>query len=295
MGWSQLGLNRRPFGLTADVDAYYPGSSAEAAHASLRTAFERREGFALLDGAPGVGKTYAALAWLERLNSDVPRVWLPNTHSSRPADLLQAILFDLDQPHEGLSEQELRLAVTAELIESLRTGRPLVLVIDEAQHLGAEALEELRLLSNIDSRYGKGLFAVLIGQPGLREALKPHEAFAQRLTTLFEMTPLSEDESREYLAHHIRRAGGSADSVLTEEAADLLVEHGAGLPRRLSLAAGLAFDVALAAGADAVDAEVVIEALEQLGLDTAKSEQPAPVLRSKGQSSKSKAGRKRAA
>lgn len=295
MGWSQLGLKRRPFGLTADVEAYFPGSSAEAAQTALRTAFDRREGFALLDGPPGVGKTFAALAWLERLDPSIQRIWLPNTHSSRPADLLQSILFDLNQPHEGLSEQELRLAVTAQLIDALRTGQPLVLVIDEAQHLGADALEELRLLSNVDSRYGKGLFAVLIGQPGIREALREHEAFSQRLTTLYAMSPLAEDEGRDYLAHHIRRAGGSPDAVLSEEAADLLVEDGAGLPRRLSLTAGTAFDVALAAEAETVDAEVVMEALEQLGLDTAKSEQPAPVARSKVQSAKPKPARKRAA
>ena len=98
-------------------------------------------------------------------------MWLPNIHAAKPADLLQAILFDLSLPYEGLGEQELRLAVTAQLLQSLQDGRPTVLVIDEAQHLNAAALEELRLLGNLESRQGKGLFVVLVAQPTLRDAL----------------------------------------------------------------------------------------------------------------------------
>jgi len=296
VGWSQMGLNRRPFGLTADTDAYVASPPAEAAMQTLRTAFDRREGFALVDGVAGVGKTFTVLSWLERLERSVPRVWLPNTHSSRPADLLQAILFDLNEPYQGLAEQELRLAVTNRLLDALRNGQPLVIVIDEAQHLGAAALEELRLLSNVDSRFGKGLFAVLIGQPGLRESLKQpaYEAFAQRVTTRLELTSLADAESRDYLDQHIRRAGGKLERVLTEEAVDLLIANGNGLPRRLSLIAGLAFDIALAGEADGVDVEVVLEALEQLGF-APPAEETIPLVKAKLPVVKPKSGRRRSA
>ena len=215
----------------------------------------------------------------------------------------QAILFDLDQPYQGMSEQELRLAVTAQLLKSLQTGSPIVLVIDEAQHLSAEVLEELRLLGNIESRQGKGLFVVLVAQAGLRETLKQPacQSFAQRLSTVCSLSPLSDSESRDYLRHHIALSGGDPDAVLEEEAQGLLAASCGGLPRVLNRAAGLAFDLALAAEADAVDAEAVLEALSELGLHSDEPDdsatllearrpiQPAPAANSRGKSASTSA------
>jgi type II secretory pathway predicted ATPase ExeA len=152
--WSRFGLDRPPFRPAVDTAAYFPAQSHETALAVIAAAFARREPAVLIDGVSGVGKSLVVRKWLDDLLPDVPRVFVPNAHAERPGDLLQAILFDLGKPYQGLSEQELRLSVTGHLLDSAVGGFPTVLVIDEAQHLSLGALEELRLLGNLETRQG---------------------------------------------------------------------------------------------------------------------------------------------
>jgi general secretion pathway protein A len=278
--WSRLGLNRRPFGVSADPEACFESTSTRAAITALDSAFERREGFALLDGPTGIGKTYTALAWLDRLPPNVPRIWLPSAPEAKPVDLLQAMLFDLEEPYQGLSVQELRLSVTARLLQALTSDTPIVLAIDEAQHLTLGALEELRLLGNVENRWGKGLFTLLVAQPVLRKTLHVPgtESLTQRLSTRCEMQPLSLEESCEYLRHHIALAGGDAETVLDVEGQELLANACGGIPRVLNQAAGFAFDLALAAEAEHVDAEAVLEVMTRLGLQSAETDESPVIL-----------------
>src|SRR5207253_1725900 len=115
--------------------------------AALAAAFDRREPAVLIDGPPGTGKSLVARRWLERLPPDVPRVLLPNAHADRPAELLQAILFDLDRLYQGLTEQELRLAVTAAVLDAAAVGLltgacgGLPRVLNQAAGLAAELAE----------------------------------------------------------------------------------------------------------------------------------------------------------
>jgi type II secretory pathway predicted ATPase ExeA len=276
VNWSHFGMTPRGFRPSVDPLAYYPAPSHEAALAGLVAAFDRRAGVVLLDGPPGVGKSLVARVWLERLPADVPRVVLPNVPAARPADLLQAILFDLDRPYQGLGEQELRLAVTAQLLAAADHG-PTVLVIDEAQNLGREALEELRLLGNIDTRDGPALFAVLVAQPALRDALRrpAFEPLAQRVAAAFALDPLPAGESAAFVRHQAK-AAGNAD-VFDDGAVSLLAAACGGVPRVLNRAAALALDLAASAAAEVVDVEAVGEALARLGLDEpAEPAQPPP-------------------
>jgi type II secretory pathway predicted ATPase ExeA len=266
--WSHFGLARRPFRPAADPATYFPAPGHEAAAAELDAAFARREPFVLLDGEPGTGKTLVARRWLSRLPTAVPRAVLPTVHAARPADLLQAILFDLSQPYQGLSEQELRLAVTAQLLAAAEGGLPTVLLVDEAQHLTAAALEELRLLANLDTPAGAAAVAVLVAQPPLRDALaRPaHAPLAQRVAARPRIELLTTDQSAAYLRYQIEAAGGKPAKVFDAEAVDLLARAGGGVPRVLNQAAAAAGELAAAAGADTVDAEAAVEALERLGI-----------------------------
>jgi type II secretory pathway predicted ATPase ExeA len=266
MNLAQLGLTRRPFRPTPDTDAYYPAAGHEAALGGLRSAFASRDGLALLDGDPGTGKTLVALRFLEGLGASFPRVLIPAPRFARPADLHQAILFDLGAEYRGLTEQELRLAVTEKLLASLGGGLPTVIVLDEAQHLTADVLEEVRLLGNLESRSAKAAFVVLVALPSLRERLPLSAAFAQRVAARCRVEPLGREESIEFVRHQIKAAGGHPDTLVGGEALDLLAARCKGLPRLLNQAAALAFTLAGAAGADGVDAEAAVEALAQLGL-----------------------------
>jgi type II secretory pathway predicted ATPase ExeA len=289
MDLAHFGLTRRPFRPTPDTDAYYPAPSHEFALAALRGALAGREGLALVDGDPGCGKTLVALKFLEGLDPTTPRVMVPAPRFARPADLLQALLFDLGVAYQGLTEQELRLAVTDHLLGTLAAGGPAVVVIDEAQHLGSDILEEVRLLGNLETRSAKAAFVVLAAQPGLRERLtRPELApFAQRIAVRCHIEPLTTEESAAYLRHQVHGAGGRADDLLTEDAVALLAARCKGLPRLLNQTAALAFSLAGSAGEKAVDAEAAIESLARLGLaDEGPAVLPHPARKAKAQRAK---------
>lgn len=284
MDWSHFGMARRPFRPAVDTGAYFPTAGHEAALATLRSAFDRREPAVLLDGPAGTGKSLVARLWLERLPADVPRVVLPNVPADKPTELLQAILFDLDQHYQGLSEQELRLAVTGQLLAAGMT----VLVIDEAHHLGPAALEELRLLGNIETRDGSALFLLLVAPASFRTALaRPEYAgFAQRAGVRCGVEAFTPEESAAYLRHQVRAAGGTPARVFDDEAVSLLAGACGGVARTLNRAAAIAAELAAAGEADRIDVEAALEALTRLGLDaTAEPAEPF-LLRHPGQSAK---------
>ncbi len=268
MDWSHFGMDRPPFRPAVDAAAYFASPSHAAALTALAAAFARRDPVVLIDGPSGVGKSLVARKWLDDLLPDVPRVLLPNARAERPADLLQAILFDLGKPYQGLGEQELRLAVTGHLLDAAAGGFPTVVVIDEAQHLSPAALEELRLLGNLEARDGAVVFAVLVAHPSLRDGLRrPGCAlFADRVAVRCAVDPLAADESVAYLRYRASAAGGDPAKVFDDGAAELLAAACGGLPRVLNRAAALAFELAAEAGAEAADVEAVIEALGRLGI-----------------------------
>lgn len=269
MDWSHFGAERPAFRPAVDPAAYYPASTHEAARHALEAAFARREPAALVDGPLGVGKSLVARKWLDDLMPAVPRVLLPNARAERPADLLQAILFDMGKPYEGLGEQELRLAVTGHLLDAAADGFPTVLVIDEAQHLAPAALEELRLLFNVEARGGATVFAVLVAQPALRDAFRRPALgpVADRVAVRAAVEPLAEPDARAYLCHQLRAAGADPARVLDDGAAALLAGACGGVPRVLNRAAALAFELAHEARADRVDVEAALGALERLEIE----------------------------
>jgi type II secretory pathway predicted ATPase ExeA len=265
---TRFGLRQRPFPATPDALFYYPATKHEQALQRLTQALEEGEGLALLTGAPGTGKTLLCHRLIERLGEGTAWAFLTNSHLSSRKELLQAILFDLSLPHDGHTEQDLRLRLTDFLLKTYGEGRRTVVVVDEAQHLSPDLLEELRLLGNLEAGRRKALQVVLAAQSEFLQTLRLPElaSFNQRLAVRARLDALDGEESIDYVLHQLRTAGGDPDSVFDREALEVLARETQGVPRLISQAAHQAMVLAHLGEADVVDVEAVLEALADLGL-----------------------------
>jgi type II secretory pathway predicted ATPase ExeA len=277
---NHFGLRRRPFRPTPDTDSYYPATTHEVALDCLLQAIQGGEGHVLLTGSPGAGKTLLCHRLIDRLGGDRPTAFVTNTHLSDRTALLQAILYELSLPYEGRSEQKLRLALTEHLLQNFQAGRPALVVVDEAQHLSVDLLEELRLLGNLESPRSKAVQMVLVAQPAILQTLEHAAlaALAQRLAVRPIIEPLGHDEAADYIIHQLRTAGARPEALISDEALTILAQGARGIPRLLNQSAHHAFLLAHAADAGQVDAEAALEALSLLGLaaDAGEDETDAP-------------------
>jgi len=251
MDATRFGLRRRPFPATPDPACYYPSDGHERALAQLLQSLADGEGVVLLTGAPGVGKTLLIHCLLERLGPDTATAFLTNGHFRGVGGLLQTILYDLSLPYEGRGEQEMRLTLTDHLLKHFAAEqKAVVLIVDEAQHLDADLLEELRMLANLEAPGGRAVQVVLVGQPSLMENLRRPElaALRQRIAARAELGAMSLEEAADYLLHHLRSAGVRPEDLFADEAVELLARGALGVPRLLNQAAHKA--LALAAQAE---------------------------------------------
>lgn len=270
---SHFGLRERPFRSLPDASRYYPATGHEVALSQLLQGLAEEEGLLLLGGEPGIGKTLLCHCLLQRVG-DVRSAFLTNSHLPNRVALLQAILYELSLPYEGRGEQDLRLALTDNLLAHCASGEPTLLLVDEAHHLTPDLLEELRLLANLEGGAGRALQVVLVAQRRLLDTLDRREltSFRQRLSVRASLEPLAEAEAADYLLHHLRAAGGRPEKIVSSEGLEVLARGTGGVPRLLNQAAHRALLLAHGAGAETVDAEAALEALALLGLAPEPSE-----------------------
>ncbi|HLW67682.1 MAG TPA: AAA family ATPase [Gemmataceae bacterium] len=268
MNMAHFNMRLRPFRASPDSRFYYPSAPHEAVLNQILRALDNDEGFVLLTGAPGTGKTLIAHVLLERLGIDVCSALITNCRFSCRRDLLQTILFDLGLPYQDRTEQELRLALTEHILDNHAAGRRTILIMDEAQDLSLDLLEELRLLSNLETGHGKAVQVILIAQPALLlELRKPElEVLRHRLNVRLHLDALDMHEADDFLRHQLKVAGAEPEAVFSEEALGLLARHTSGVPRVLNQAAATALSLAEMQQAENVDAEAAIEALTRFGI-----------------------------
>jgi type II secretory pathway predicted ATPase ExeA len=263
---SHFGLRSRPFRAIADPEGYYPATTHEAAIAQLLQSVQDDEGLMFLTGEPGSGKTILCQNLLDRFPENTVSVFLTHSHFGGLAGLLQAILYDLGLPHENKTEQELRLTLTGYVLRNYEAGRRTVVIVDEAQNLPIELLEELRLFTNLEGKAGRAFQSILAGQPRLLETLIRPEAVVidQRSSVRLQVERLGPDEAADYLFHQVRQAGGRPEEIFADEAVEMLAGETGGNPRRLNRAADLGLKLAHAAGGEQLDVEAAMEALARL-------------------------------
>src|SRR6267378_6772038 len=201
------GLKEKPFSILPDPDLIYWGRMHSMAFTMLEFGVMNNAGFTVITGEIGSGKTTLVRHLLKMLNPNITTGLISNSPQGRE-ELLQWILMALGQPFEG-NYPKLFNQLQDFLYGQFATSRRTILIIDEAQNLGSEALEHLRMLSNINADKHQILQLIIVGQPELRHLLLAPQLhqFAQRISSDFHLQPLSESEVANYIAFRLKAAG----------------------------------------------------------------------------------------
>ena len=236
---SFFGLRELPFSLTPDPRFLWLSDTHEEGLATLVYGITRHKGFLLLTGEVGTGKTTLLRAALRELPRDTDTALIINTIGLTPLDLLKLIAAEFGIEGRFESTADYLIAINRMLLERLRTGRNTVLIIDEAQNLDAATLEEVRLLSNLETDAAKLMQIVLTGQPELIHKLASPQLrqLRQRIAVEHHMQPLTPEEVQPYLAHRISVAGGQIEEIFEPGVEQVFQWFSQGCPRLISLLA----------------------------------------------------------
>jgi general secretion pathway protein A len=225
-------LRERPFALSPDPDYLYPSRVHREALDYLRYGLETHAGFVVITGEIGSGKTTLLQTLLRGLDSQTTVGRIVNTLLD-PRELLETIMIDFGLDPTGRSKPLLLRDLAQYLVDQRLAGRLVLLVIDEAQNLSLAALEELRMLSNLETEKSKLLQIVLVGQPNLRDKLAAPELeqLRQRITVSYHLMPLDAAETASYINHRLRRAALGAPLEFPRDVTELIHTRSRGVPR----------------------------------------------------------------
>ena len=232
-----FGFKERPFKLVPNPDYLFLSKSHEEALAHLRYAVTDGEGFVEIIGEIGTGKTLLCRTFLESLNADTESAYIFNPRMDA-VDLLKAINDEFGIPSDQYSTKALIDALNVFLIGKKAAGGKVILLIDEAQNLSKEVLEQIRLLSNLETTKDKLLQIILVGQPELGEMLDSYELrqLGQRISLSCRLQPLTYSETKEYIAHRIHVAASKSAAVFSKRAIRRIYKFSEGIPRLINMA-----------------------------------------------------------
>jgi general secretion pathway protein A len=236
---SFFGLRDLPFALTPDPRFLWLSETHEEGLAALYYGITRRKGFVLLTGDVGAGKTTLLRAALSHLPADTETALIFNTADLSAFDLLKLIATEFGIATDGQSKADLLIAINRFLLGRLKRNLNTVLVIDEAQNLSTTTLEEVRLLSNLETDREKLVQILLTGQPELREKLGQNSLrqLRQRIAIEHHVVALAENEVGSYLRHRVEVAGGKYEGLFEPGLEPIFYAASLGCPRLLNLLA----------------------------------------------------------
>ena len=270
------GFTEKPFSLTPDPKFLFKSESHANAFELLQYSVRRREGFVVVTGDIGTGKTTLCRALLEQIDRNTFTALVLNPFLSED-DLLKLILQDFgvvsrDDVKRGrlanVSKQELIEALYDFLLSLLPLRASAVLIIDEAQNLPMPVLEQIRILSNLETDKEKLLQIVLVGQLNLNPLLRAPQMrqLDQRVSIRYQLRPLNRDEVAAYVSHRLTVAGGSATVTFQPKALDLVHRRTQGIPRLINLVCDRSLLAAYSGRTNRVSAEMVHQAFGNLEL-----------------------------
>jgi len=259
------GLREKPFSLAPDPRYLFLSASHREALAHLLYGIEEGEGFIEVIGQVGTGKTTLCRTLLDRIGGDAEIAYIFNPSPSE-LELLSAINRELGLPTAVRTRTELLESLNQFLLEKNASGRRVLLVIDEAQNLDPAVLEQVRLLSNLETDRAKLLQIVLIGQPELEENLARSDLrqLRQRITVRWALRALTRSEVGEYLEHRLRVAGLADPRLFTPSAVRVMTRASRGIPRIINALADRSLLAGYTEGRREIDARLVRRAAREL-------------------------------
>jgi type II secretory pathway predicted ATPase ExeA len=265
-------LTRNPFELTPDPTCFVPTKRHEEALAALYYGVRQHKGFVVVTGEVGTGKTLLlrCLIGLLKESKDVAYAYIFNGRLS-PTEFLQYVLSDFGLPAAGKTKYELLLDLGRFLSSRGARKMTTVLIVDEAHHLSADLLEEMRLLSNLETTDDKLLQIVLVGQPELDEQLDSVglRQLKQRIAVRKQICALDADETKRYIQERLHIAGREPGSspLFSEEALVMVMRYSRGLPRLINTICENSLLTAYARGLPNVNPDIVDYVAKELRLD----------------------------
>ena len=254
------GLREKPFTILPDPDLIYWGNMHRMAFTMLEFGVMNNAGFTAITGEIGSGKTTLLRYLLKKLSSNVTMGLISNSPQGRQ-ELLQWILMSFGQPFEG-DYPTLFKRLQDFLYRQHASRRRTILIIDEAQNLGSEALEYLRMLSNINADKHQILQLIIVGQPQLRDLLLAPQLhqFAQRISSDFHLQPLGESEVANYIAFRLEAAGAKR-IMFTLEAASRIALASGGIPRMINILCDTALVYGFANAQETISSELAAQVI----------------------------------
>lgn len=230
------GFSEKPFNTTPDSKFFFASSKHTEALNSLIYAINERKGFVVITGEIGAGKTTVSRALLNKIDANTKIALITNTHITRK-ELIEQILDDIGVDYTPGGKQKLIKQLNKFLIEQLSLDVNVVVIIDEAQNLTSKVLEEVRMLSNLETEKEKLIQIILMGQPQLKTKLAHAklEQFKQRVAVNYHIAPLTKNETYEYIKHRIKLVSRGKDQIFSPEAIEALFAYSKGIPRIINL------------------------------------------------------------
>lgn len=257
---SFYGFREKPFSILPDPGFLYFSPKHQMAFDMLEYGLVNQAGFNVITGEIGTGKTTLIRHLLDQMGADVTVGVITNTHRNF-GDLMQWVLFAFRLDFKGRDKVEWYEMFVEFLIQQYSEGRRTLLIVDEAQNMTMDTLEELRMLTNLNADKDHLLHIILVGQAGLRDTLRRPELeqFAQRIAVNYHLEALDQSETCDYIAHRVNRARASDGEIFSPNACAAVYRHSGGVPRLINLICDTALVYGFAEQRERIGASLIEE------------------------------------